>query len=148
LGLISTERTFRRIEQSPIAVGEAFVGKLKEATEVAQAAIAIAQERQEHYANQNRQPAERFRVGDKVWLRLKNIRTDRPSKNLDWLNAKYSVIEVIDSHNWWLDTPPGIHDVFHISLIRRAAQGPLPSQRKDDDQPAAALQYDNPDQNE
>lgn len=27
-----------------------------------------------------------------------------------------------------LDTPPGIHPVFHVSLIRRAREDPLPSQ--------------------
>jgi uncharacterized protein YdaT len=68
---------------SPIAIGEEIVRKLKEGCEWAQACIAIAQERQERYANQGRQPADSFEVKDKVWLSLRNIQTTRPSKKLD-----------------------------------------------------------------
>ncbi len=66
--------------------------------EVAQAAMATAQELQEEYANRARQVAEQFRVGGKVWLRLNNIKTNRPSKKLNWRNAKYTVTELIGSH--------------------------------------------------
>lgn len=133
--------------RSPIARGEAIVAKIKEAVQFAQAAMAAAQERQEHYANRNRQPAERFQRNDKVWLRMKNIKTDRPSKKLDWLNAKYTVLEVIGSHACRLDTPPGIHNVFHVMQLRRAAEDPLPSQVRDDAQPPAIV-ADRPDGDE
>jgi hypothetical protein len=49
-----------------VARREAFAAKLKEATEVAQAAMATAQERQEEYANRARQVVEQFRIGDNV----------------------------------------------------------------------------------
>jgi hypothetical protein len=52
------EEELRTEGQSPIARGEAFVARLREATEFAQAAMASAQERQEEYANQERQAAE------------------------------------------------------------------------------------------
>src|SRR5947209_5320574 len=136
------EQPLRTEGQSPVARGEAFVARLKEATELAQAAMASAQERQEQYANQARQAAEQFYVGDKVWLRLKNVKTDRPSKKLDWLNAKYKVTEVISSHSYRLNTPPGIHPVFHVSLLKRAAGDPLPSQVQDDTQPPAIIAED------
>ena len=103
------------------------MARLKEATELAQAAMASAQERQEQYANQARQAAEQFYIGDKVWLRLKNVKTDRPSKKLDWLNAKYKVTEVVSSYSYRLNTPPGIHPIFHVLLLKRAAGDPLPS---------------------
>ena len=118
--------TRNRGARTPAEIGNEITRKLREASDFAQAAIAYAQDIQQQYANQHRQPAERLRVGDRVWLNLKNVTTDRPCKKLDWKNGKYTVLEVISSHNYKLDTPPGIHDVFHISLLKRAADDPFP----------------------
>jgi hypothetical protein len=139
VGLTRGREDLRTRGRSPVAIGEAFVARLKEATEVAQATIASAQERQEEQANRARQVAEQFRVGDKVWLRLRNVKTDRPSKKLDWLNAKYEVTELVGSHACRLNTPPGIHSVFHVMLLKRAGDDPLPSQQQDDTQPPAVV---------
>ena len=136
---IVVNETLREDDKSPIAKGEAFVKRIQEATETAQAAMAVAQEQQESQTNKDRQPADHFQTGDKVWLRLRNIKTDRISKKLDWLNAKYEIIEAIGTHSYRLDTPPGIHNVFHTSLLKRAATDPLPSQTKDDYQPPAVI---------
>ena len=35
------------------------------------------------------------------------------------------VLEVISSYSYRLDIPPGIHDVFHASLLKRAAADPF-----------------------
>lgn len=128
--------------KSPVARGESIIQRLKEAAEWAQAAMASAQERQEENANTRRQPSDQFKPGDKVWLRLRYIRSDRPSRKFDWLSAKYTVLETIGSHACRLDTPPGIHNVFHVSLLRLAADDPLPSQRSDDYRPPAILTDD------
>lgn len=131
---------------SPIAIGEEIVRKLKEGSEWAQACIAIAQERQERYANQGRQPADSFEVKDKVWLSLRNIQTTRPSKKLDWKNGLYTVLEKVGSHSYRLNTPRGIHNVFHTSLLRRASQDPFPSQQLQDPQPDPILPEDSEDE--
>ena len=49
----------------------------------------------------------------------------------------YTVIKQVGSHAVQLDTPPGIHPVFHVNLIRRLPENPLPSQQLPDFQPPA-----------
>lgn len=119
----------------PEAAGQAFVDRLQDATNWAQSAIAVAQERQQEQANRNRQPAPVYKEHDRVWLNLRNVRTQRPSKKLDWLHAKYEVLEVPTPHTVRLNVPTGIHPVFHVELVRPAATDPLPSQLTDDSEP-------------
>jgi transposase InsO family protein len=118
---------------------DAIVTKLKGALELAQAAMATAQQIQEDATNRHREPAVEHQVGDKVWLDMRHIRTDRPSKKLDNRNAKYTVIEKIGSHAYRLDTPAGIHNVFSTHLLHPAADDPFPSQKLTDYQPPAVL---------
>jgi hypothetical protein len=63
-----------------------------------------------------------------VWLSLKNITTDHLSKKLDTKYTKYTVTEVVGSHSYRLDIPPGIHDMFYIRLLKLATTNPLPGQ--------------------
>jgi hypothetical protein len=94
--------------------------------------MANAQQVQEEITNRKRQQAPSFKVNDKVWLNLKNIRTDRPTRKFDAKHTKYTVTGVIGSHSYCLDTPPGIHNVFHSQLLWLAGTDPLPSQMQTD----------------
>jgi hypothetical protein len=78
-------------------------------------------------------------VGDLVWLDLRNIKTDRISKKLDARSAKFKIIERIGSHAYRLDTPPGIHNVFHTMLLRPAATDPFPSQKTTENRPGPVI---------
>ena len=69
--------------RTPAEMGNKITRKLREASDFIQAAIAYAQDIQQQYVNQHRQPAERLRVGDRVWLNLKNITINKLCKKLD-----------------------------------------------------------------
>jgi hypothetical protein len=106
---------------------EAFVRKLQEVTEFVQAAIAAGQQYMEDSANRQRDAAERFQVSDKVWLNLRNFKTQRPTRKFDWLHAKYTVTAVITLHVVELDLPGKQFRRFHVDLLQRAANDLLPS---------------------
>ena len=48
-------------------------------------------------------------------------------------------MEVISNHNYRLDTPPGIYNIFHINLLKRAADNPFPSQRRGNFRPPVII---------
>ena len=129
---------------TPAERGWLVVEKLREAHEFAQTAMVVAQQSQEKYANQHRETSISYKFGDKVWLNLKNMSTERPSKKLDWLHAKYTITRIFPEspHFYELDTPKGIHNRFHTSLLRPASSNPLPSQETDDVQPTGILMSD------
>ena len=68
-------------------------------------------------------------------MKLKHVETTRPIKKLDWIALLYQVLACIGTHVVQLDTPLGIHHVFHVSLVKKAAEDPLPSQLTIDNEP-------------
>lgn len=96
--------------------------------------MASAQQRNECNANKIRRQTEQFRVGDKVWLDLRHIKTPQLSKKLAWQHAKYEVMAVPDALTVELNVPGNIHKRFHVELIKRAGTDPLPSRKRDDAQ--------------
>lgn len=127
--------------KTPASRGQQVVEKLKEAHEFAQMSMAVAQQAQEKYANEKRDATISYHVGDKVWLNLKNIKSDRPCKKLDWIHGKYTITRTFPNspHFYELDTPKGIHNRFHTSLLRQANADPLPTQKTDDIQPQGLI---------
>jgi len=122
-----------------------FLDHLKQGTELAQAAIAWAQQRQQEATDQSRRPAEQFRKGDSVWFSLRNVKTNRPSRKLDWLQAKYRVIDVPTPLTVTLDLPGDLHKTVHVDLLERAADDPLPNQILQDSRPGPALELEEED---
>ncbi|KAI1506846.1 Pol protein [Pyrenophora tritici-repentis] len=121
------------------ALAEGFLKRLQDATEWAQAAIAMTQEKQQHQANKTRTAAPQYKEGDWVFLNLRNVKTTRPSKKLDWLHGKYKVLKQVNSHSYKLDVPGKIHPVFHVDLLRYAPDDSFPSQKVGDTQPGPIL---------
>ena len=70
-----------------------------------------------------------------MWLKLKHVKTTRPIKKLDWIALHYRVLTCIGTHAVQLDTPPGIHPIFHVSLVKKAAEDSLPCQLTIDNEP-------------
>ncbi|GAW16847.1 hypothetical protein ANO14919_062900 [Xylariales sp. No.14919] len=84
-----------RATKDPKARAEAFVKRLADSEEIARAAMATAQQIMEHQANRKRNPAEAFKVGEKVWLNLKNSTTPQLKRKLSWTQARFTISKVI-----------------------------------------------------
>jgi hypothetical protein len=93
--------------------------------------MALAQARYEEAANRNRHTGPTFRVGQKVWLDARNIKTLRPLKKLDWKNlGPFEITEILSPFACRLALPPSIkiHPVFNVYLLHAANEDPLPYQ--------------------
>lgn len=93
---------------------------LKDARQDLEQHLRVATETQAKYYNKRHQPMT-FKVGDKVKLNMKNIRTYRPSKKLDLRHeGPLTVTECIGRQAYRLNIPSKwrrIHKVFHVSLL-------------------------------
>jgi hypothetical protein len=101
--------------------------------------MANAQQDQERQANRLHNVAPAYRVGNKVYLSLRNIQTNKLSKKLDDRAVKYIVVKVVGPASYRLNIPPRVYNVFYVDLLRPAVDDPLPSQVLDDPQPPAIL---------
>ena len=78
-----------------------------------------ARQNQAKYYNEKHLPIS-YRVGDKVMLNAKNIKTTRPSKKLNYKYIGPFEVELpIEKQAYRLKLPKSyqIHNVFHVSLL-------------------------------
>jgi hypothetical protein len=83
--------------RTPKEKAEKIITKLQGALDIALTELAAAQDTMEGTANRRRAPAPEYKTSDLVWLDLRNVRTERPSKTLDNCHAKYRVLEKVGS---------------------------------------------------
>ncbi len=79
------------------------------------------QQNQKHYADRKRNASFEYVVEDEMWLFIKNIKTERSSKKLNhkWIES-YKIKRILkDACQLDLSQSMKIHDIFHISLLRK-----------------------------
>lgn len=111
---------------SPLAEG--FQTQWREALEVAQVAMRLAQDRYAAYADLRRVDMQ-LKVGDSVYLSTTNLKlSNHPSSKFrPRFIGPFSVKRVVSPVAYELDLPRHfkIHPVFHISLLKLAVRDPL-----------------------
>src|SRR5450432_1186617 len=81
---------------------EVIAKAIKDRSEYLQEQIALANSRMEQYANAGRQPSPNYQPGDKVWLSMRNIKTQRPAKKLDNKNVLCTIVQRIGRDSYEL----------------------------------------------
>lgn len=94
--------------------------------------IAIAQENHAKFYNRKVISGPELKIGDKVWLLSRNIKTQRPTGKLDHRRlGPYKILEKIGSRSYKLELPHTmkIHPVFHINLLEHFIEDAIPGRK-------------------
>lgn len=128
-----------------VEAADDFANEMARLTDILRTEMTLAQARQAEYANEHRTTAPKFREGDEVWLETRNLSMERPARKLsEKFIGPFRIVEAMGPVTYRLELPPALrtHDVFHASLLRRAASDPLPNQNAST-QPRVKLNKDN-----
>ena len=92
--------------------------------------LRLAQSRYKSTADAHRHQEPEYRINELVLISTRNIRTDRPSKKLDytWIGP-FRITRKINRVAYEVELPPTsrTHNVFHVKLIKKY----IPSNEKD-----------------
>ena len=115
--------SFEPADSHPRAISPADVlSRMEKIWQYLQEEIGLAQTRMEGFANAHRKLAPAYQVDDLVWLNTKNLRTERPSKKLDYKQiGPFKVLQRVGLTSYKLELPPSVklHPVFHSSLYNQ-----------------------------
>lgn len=103
-----------------VPAAETMVKELKALHESLVESLKQAQNDMKRFADVKRQDVQKYKIGDKVWLIRKNLKTTRPCDKLDYKRlGPFNIVRVINDVAVELKLPPtmGVHNVFHVSLI-------------------------------
>jgi hypothetical protein len=93
--------------------------------------IAEAQKQYQYYADKRRSPPPDFKIGDKVMLNSKHVKTTRPAKKLSEKNlGPYEIIDQPGTLSFTLRLPTAmraLHPVFHVSQLEPAPPNTIPN---------------------
>lgn len=103
-----------------------FVGKWEEQLVQAKKCLMAAQDRQKHFADRKRRPAEVYAVGDNVLIHMKHFRL-APGLKLKLAPrflGPFVITQVVGPKNlsYRVDLPPPLHrmhNVFHVSSLKK-----------------------------
>ena len=112
-------------------MGPELVQKTSKKINIVREKMKAAQSRYKSYANQHRKDRE-FDVGDHVFLKVSPVRgVVRFGQKRGKLSPRYirpfEILERIGKVAYILALPPkmsGVHNVFHISMLRKCAHNP------------------------
>ncbi len=109
---------------------DTIIDKMKNIWEFIKKKLVNAQQDQKLYADRKRSVSPEYIVGDEVWLSTKHIKTKRSSRKLDhkWIEP-YRIKKMMkEACQLNLSSSMKIHDIFHTSLLRKAAIDSLTEQ--------------------
>ncbi|QRW00961.1 Transposon Tf2-1 polyprotein [Ceratobasidium sp. AG-Ba] len=104
--------------------------------------VNLANEKIKHYYDLKHRSPEDIKVGDKVWLDARNIKTERPVAKLSAKKiGPYKVLKREGTHAFKLDLPHTlrVHPVFHTALVSLKKEDPF---GRDPPQPPAEVTPD------
>ena len=128
-GHVDYRYDWTEMEESSI-IGPDLIRDTSEKVSLIRQHLLTAQSRQKSYVVVRRRPLE-FEVGDHVFLKVMPkrgvIKFGKRRKLSPNFIGPFGILERIDTVAYWLALPPsmsGVHEVFHVSMLRKYTLDP------------------------